>query len=138
VTRGRLLPLSRTWFLLIIPVRVGAIELVVAVTIASASCLVITRLWRWFDVGKRLPSVSRSWTSTNPLGYFCRCHNIHFLLRSLVLILTITFALLLLYLLPPPRTPINGESGERRVNQPVFVCYASTGIKTTLLIELVF
>jgi len=136
VRNGRLLPLGRTRFL-IVPSRVGAVELVVAVTIASASCLVMTRFWRWVEVGKRLPSVGRSWTSTSPLGRDRRCHAIHALLRSLVLIPTITFALVLvLHLLLLPRPLIKEESVERRVNQAVFVCYASTGMKTTLLIEL--
>jgi hypothetical protein len=31
----------------------GAVELVVAVTTASASCFVMTRFWRWVEVGKR-------------------------------------------------------------------------------------
>jgi hypothetical protein len=44
VRRGRLLPLGRAWFLLIVLGRVGAVELVVAVMIASASCLVMIRL----------------------------------------------------------------------------------------------
>jgi hypothetical protein len=52
---------------------------------------------------------------TNPFGRDRRCHAIHLLLRSLVLIPTITFALLLLHLLLP-RPLINGESVERRVN----------------------
>jgi hypothetical protein len=58
------------------------------------------------------------------------------LLRPLVFILTIAFVLLLLYLLLLPRPFINEESVERIVNQLVFVYYASTGIKTTLLTEL--
>jgi hypothetical protein len=104
--------------------------------IALASCLVIIRL----EVRKRLPSVSWFWTSTNPSGRFCRCYNIHLLLWSLVFILTIAFVLLLflllLHLLLLPRPFINKENVERIVNQLVFVCYASAGIKTTLLTEL--
>jgi hypothetical protein len=135
--KGQLLPLGRTRFLINLG-RVGAVELVVAVTIASASYLV-TRLWRWVEVGKQLPSVGRSWTSTNPLGRDRRYHAIHALLRSLVLIPTITFALLLvLHLLLLPRLLIKRESVQHRVNQAMFVCYTSTGIKTTLLIELGF
>jgi hypothetical protein len=116
VRRGRLLPLGRTWFLLIVPGRVGAVELVVTVTIASASCLVMTRLQRWFEIGKRLPSVGRSWTSTSPLGRDRRCHAIHLLLLL--------------------RPFINEESVECMVNQLVFVCHVSTGMKMTLLTEL--
>ena len=106
--------------------------------IASASCLVMIRLWRLFEVGKRWPSVGRSWTSTNPFGRYHWCHNIHLLLRPLVFILTIAFVLLRLYLLLLPRPFINKESVERMVNQLVFVCHASTGMKTTHLIELGF
>jgi hypothetical protein len=60
------------------------------------------------------------------------------LLRPLVFILTIAFVLLLLllHLLLLPRPFINEESIERMVNQLVFVCQASTGMKTTLLTEL--
>ena len=96
----------------------------------------MTRFWRWVEVGKRLPSVGRSWTSTSPFGRYHWCHNIHLLVRPLVFILTIAFALLLLplLLLLFPRPPINKESVERMVNQLVFV---STGMKTTLLTELV-
>jgi hypothetical protein len=57
------------------------------------------------------------------------------LLWPLVFILTIAFVLLLLHLLLLPRPFIN-ESVERMVNQLVFVCHASTGMKTTLLTEL--
>jgi hypothetical protein len=51
-------------------------------------------------------------------------------------ILIIVFVLLLLYLLLLPRPFINEKSVERTVNQLVFVCHASTGIKTTLFTEL--
>jgi hypothetical protein len=54
------------------------------------------------------------------------------LLRPLVFILTIAFVHLLL--LPRPFTI--EESVERMVNQLVFVCHASTGMKMTLLTEL--
>ena len=51
-------------------------------------------------------------------------------------ILIIVFILLLLPLLPP--LPLINRIGiVCRANQFVFVCYASTGIKTTLLTELV-
>ena len=98
----------------------------------------MTRFWRWVEVGKRLPSVGRSWTSTSPFGRYHWCHNIHLLLRPLVFILTIAFVLLLLllHLLLPPRPFINEESVERMVNQLVFVCHTSTGMKMTLLTEL--
>jgi hypothetical protein len=98
----------------------------------------MTRFWRWVEVGKRLPSVGRSWTSTSPFGRYHWWHNIHLLLRPLVFILTIAFVLLLLqlHLLLLPRPFINEESVERMVNQLVFVCHASTGMKTTLLTEL--
>ena len=135
VRRGRLFPLGRTWFLIIL-IRFGVVELVVAVTIASASCLVMIRIWRWVEIGKRLPSVGRSWTSTSPLGRYCRCYNIHLLLRSLVFTLTMALVLLLLHLLLLPLTLINEENVERRVNLFVFVCHASTGMKTTLVTEL--
>jgi hypothetical protein len=85
---------------------------------------------RWIKVGKRLPFVSRSWTSTSPLGRYHCCHNIHLLLRPVILIN------LLLHFLLLPRSLINEESVERMVNQLVFVYYASTGMKTTLLTEL--
>jgi hypothetical protein len=54
-----------------------------------------------------------------------------FTLRGCILI--IVFVLLLL----PPLPLINRIGIACRANQPVFVCYASTGIKTTLLTELV-
>jgi hypothetical protein len=52
--------------------------------------------------------------------------------------LIIVFVLLLLHplLLLPPLPLINGIGIACRANQPVFVCYASTGMKTTLLTEL--
>jgi hypothetical protein len=50
-------------------------------------------------------------------------------------ILIIVFILLLLLL--PPLSLINGIGIVCRANHLVFVCYASTGIKTTLLTELV-
>jgi hypothetical protein len=90
----------------------------------------MTRLWRWIKVRKRLPSVSRSWTSTSLLGYYYCCHNIYLLLRPVILIN------LLLHFLLLPHPLINEESVERMVNQIVFVCYASTGMKTTFLTEL--
>jgi hypothetical protein len=83
----------------------------------------------WIKVGKRLLSIGRSWTSTSPLGHYHCCHNIHLLLRSIILIN------LLLHFLLLPRPLINKESVERMVNQLVFVYYASTS-KTTLLTEL--
>jgi hypothetical protein len=57
-------------------------------------------------------------------------------MRSLVFILTMAFVLLLLQFFLLPLTLINGKRVECRVSQPVFVCYASTGMKTTLLTEL--
>jgi nitrate reductase gamma subunit len=50
-------------------------------------------------------------------------------------ILIIVFVLLLLHvlLLLPPLPLISGIGIACRANQPVFVCYASTGIKATLL-----
>ena len=101
------------------------------------SCLAMARPWGWVKVRKRLPSISRSWTSTSPLGRDRRCHAIQLLLRSLVLILTIAFALLLLHLLLLPRSLIKEESVECRDNQSVFVCYASTSMKITSSTELV-
>ncbi len=84
-------------------------------------------------MGKRLPSAGRFWTPTSPLDRDRRCHAIHLLLRSLVLIFTMAFVLFPLLLLRPF---INDESIELMVNQLGFVCDASTGIKTTRLIEL--
>lgn len=97
----------------------------------------MTRFWRWVEVGKRLPSVGRSWTSTSPFGRYHRCYNIHFLLWPLVFILTMAFVLLLLHILLLPRHFINEENVERLVNQLMFVCHASNGMKTTFLTELV-
>jgi hypothetical protein len=53
---------------------------------------------------------------TNPFGRYHRCHIIHLLLQSLILILITVFALLLL-----PLPFINGEIVECRADQPVFV-----------------
>jgi hypothetical protein len=58
-------------------------------------------------------------------------------------ILVIVFVLLLLHLLlllllpPPPHPLINRIGIACRANQPVFACYASTSMKTTLSTELV-
>jgi len=70
--------------------------------------------------------------TTNPFGRYHRCYIIYLLLQSLFLILIIVFVLLVL-----PLPFINGENVECRANQPVVVCYASTGMKTTLLTELI-
>jgi hypothetical protein len=53
-------------------------------------------------------------------------------------ILIIVFVLVLLYLLLLlPHPLINGIGIVYRANQPVFICYASISIKTTILTELV-
>ena len=127
ILRGRPFPLYKIQFLIVL-IRLGIIKLNVAIIIAF--CLVITRLQQQIKVKKRLPSIGRSQTSTSPLGRYYYYYNIYLLLYSIILIN------LLLYFLLLPCPLINKESVKRIINQLVFIYYASTNIKTTLLIKL--
>ena len=75
---------------------------------------------------------------TNPLGRQHRCHTIYLLLR-LTVILTVIFILVVLLLLLPllPLLLIKSIGMECRANQPMFICYASAGMKAILLTKLV-
>lgn len=98
----------------------------------------MTRFWRWVEIGKRLLSVGRSWTSTSPLGRYYWCSNVYRLLWPLISVLTIVFVLLLpmLHLLLLPHPFIIEKSFEHMVKQLVFFCNALTRMKMTLLTEL--
>ena len=60
-----------------------------------------------------------------------------FTLGGYILIIVVVLLLLHFLLLLPPLPLINGIGFACRANQPGFVCYASTGMKTTVLTELV-